>query len=641
MSAPLNAPAAAPQVSAEPRGVVTRTQLTLACVALLALSWGWLPDFTVVVLSNIGLFAIVAAGLVMLTGVGGMTSFGQAAFVGIGAYATAWACTAPGPAQALGAIVGAQGLPWAGLVLGLVLTGAVAWALGAVTLKLSGHYLPLCTIAWGLSLYFLFGNMQFLGGQTGITGIPPLMLGTVSLASPRAIGVLIWAVLLVALWLLHNLLDSREGRAIRALKGGRVMAESMGVDTARYRIKLFVLAALLAAISGWLYAHMQRFVSPTPFNLNIGIEYLFMAVVGGAGHLWGAVLGAALITLLKEKLQDILPSLLGSSGNFEIIVFGLLMVLVLQRFADGMWPTLQRLTARWLRPTPPPTARAAVPLEQRSLPAPGTVLLQARKVTKRFGGLVANNAVSMDVKAGEVHALIGPNGAGKSTFFNMISGVDDATEGEVQLMGQPMLRRPSRAFARLGMARTFQHVRLLGQRSVVENVALGAHQRAHRGWIASMLRLDRTEEAALLAEARRQIERCGLGAFADAPAASLALGQQRIVEIARALAGQPAILLLDEPAAGLRHLEKRALADLLRQLRAEGLGILVVEHDMEFVMNLADRITVLEFGTVIAEGTPQEVQSNQRVLDAYLGGGDEEPSAAPANATPAIPGAAA
>ena len=627
MSAPSHTSSAAVPAQAVRGGLMTRTQLTLAGVALLALCWNWLPDFTVVMLCYIGLYAIVATGLVMLTGVGGMTSFGQAAFVGIGAYTTAWVCTAPASVQALSALVGMAGLPWAGLALGLVLTFAVAWGLGAVTLKLSGHYLPLCTIAWGLSLYYLFGNMQFLGGQTGITGVPPLMLGEVSLASPRAIGILIWVVLLAALWLLHNLLDSREGRAIRALKGGRVMAESMGVDTAHYRVKLFVLAALLAAISGWLYAHLQRFVSPTPFNLNIGIEYLFMAVVGGAGHLWGAVLGAALITLLKEKLQDILPSLLGSSGNFEIIVFGLLMLLVLQHFADGLWPTLQRLCGRWLRPDAPRAVHEAAPLVQRALPATGTVLLQAQGVTKRFGGLVANNNVSMDLKAGEVHALIGPNGAGKSTFFNMISGVDDATEGEVRLMDQPMLRRPSRAFARLGLARTFQHVRLLGQRSVVENVALGAHQRARRGWIASMLRLDRAEEAALLAEARRQIERCGLGDYADMPAASLALGQQRIVEIARALAGQPALLLLDEPAAGLRHLEKKALADLLRQLRAEGLGILVVEHDMEFVMNLADRITVLEFGCVISRGTPQQVQRDQRVLDAYLGGGDDLPGA--------------
>ncbi|HOB67342.1 branched-chain amino acid ABC transporter ATP-binding protein/permease [Ottowia sp.] len=595
--------------------------LVIGFIALLAAVWGYLPPFTVTLLCYIGLYSMVAVGLVMLTGVGGMTSFGQAAFVGLGAYATAWICTSPQAAELLGALPkGAY--PWVGLLLGLAVTALVAWVLGAVTLRLSGHYLPLGTIAWGLSLYYVFGNLQSLGGFTGLSGIPPLELFGLSLASPRVLGVVIWALLLLAIWALHNLLDSREGRAIRALKTGRLMAESMGVDTAQQRIKLFVLAALLAAVSGWLYAHMQRFVNPTPFNLNIGIEYLFMAVVGGSGHLWGAVLGATLITLLKEQLQDWLPRLLGTTGNFEIVVFGLLMLLVLQRASTGLWPLLANATRSWLRPDAParqPVGGAAQ-LDQRQLPPAGQQVLEARKVTKRFAGLVANNAVDMDVRASEVHALIGPNGAGKSTFFNMISGVDDPTEGQVRLMGQDMRGKPSRAFAALGLGRTFQHVRLLGERSVLDNVALGAHRRGHKGWVASMLRLDRGEEAAVLAEAMRQIERCGLAEVAHTPAASLPLGQQRIVEIARALAGQPAILLLDEPAAGLRHLEKQSLAALLTQLRAEGLAILVVEHDMEFVMNLADRITVLEFGTVIAHGTPAEVQADPRVIAAYLGG---------------------
>ena len=599
---------------------MTSRHVTWIFIALLALAWGFLPPFTVTLLNYIGLYSMVAVGLVLLTGVGGMTSFGQAAFVGLGAYATAWVSGNPQVGEALAAIPPGL-LPWLGLLLGLAVTALVAWALGAVTLRLSGHYLPLGTIAWGLSLYYIFGNLQVLGGHTGLAGLPSLGLFGLDMTSPRVLGVFIWALLLVMIWALHNLLDSREGRAIRSLKTGRVMAESMGVDTARQRIKLFVLAALLAAVSGWLYAHLQRFVNPTPFNLNIGIEYLFMAVVGGSGYLWGAVLGATLITLLKAELQDWLPKLLGTSGNFEIVVFGLLMLLVLQRAADGLWPLIAGATRRFIQPAQRAGRQAAAaPLAQRALPALGTVVLDASDVTKRFAGLVANNAVNLDVKAGEVHALIGPNGAGKSTFFNMISGVDDPTTGTVSLMGQPMAGKPSRAFARLGLGRTFQHVRLLGQRSVLENVALGAHLRGQRGWVSAMLRTDRREEAALLAEARRQIERCGLLDYIDTPAASLPLGQQRIVEIARALAGQPSLLLLDEPAAGLRHLEKQSLAKLLSQLRAEGLAILVVEHDMEFVMNLADRVTVLEFGTVIASGTPAAVQADPRVLAAYLGG---------------------
>jgi branched-chain amino acid transport system permease protein len=562
------------------------------------------PEFWITQLNYIGISSLAVLGLILLTGIGGLTSFGQAAFVGIGAYTTAYLTVNAGLS------------PWLTLLIGLGLTALCAIVLGWITLRMSGHYLPLATLAWGLSLYYTMGNLQALGKYDGILHVTGLSIFGWELGHGRVFLLLTWAmVLLGSLGLIH-LLDSRVGRAIRSLKTGSQMAEAMGIDTLRFKIGIFLIAALFASASGWLYAHFQRSVNPSPFGVHVGIEYLFMAVLGGAGHVWGAITGVAITKLLADQLQVLLPRLLGTSGSYEIIVFGVLLVLTLKYAPEGIWAFVDRKL-----PKPPRKTdwQHAAPLAARVKPAAGEVVLQAMDIRKEFGGLVAVNDINFSVASGQIVGLIGPNGAGKSTTFNLITGVLGLTRGSVTFRGETISNLPSREIAKRGISRTFQHVKMIADMTVLENVALGAHLRGSMGASAAMLRLNRAEEQRLMREAEQQLRRVGMGEHLHELAGNLAMGQQRLLEIARALCNDPALLLLDEPAAGLRYLEKQALIEVLRQLKAEGMSILLVEHDMDLVMQVTDRIVVMEFGTRLIEGTPEEIQASPAVRAAYLG----------------------
>jgi len=549
-------------------------------------------------------FAIVCVGLVVMTGVAGMVSLGQAAFVGVGAYVTAWLTTTYGIS------------PWIGLLAALAASGLIAMLIGSITVRMSGHYLALATLCFCISLYYMIGNTEALGRFNGITGIPGLSIAGWDLKGERSSYLVALVILATCMWWVRRILDSRVGRVLRSLRSGSAIAETFGANSVRYRLLAFVIAAILAALSGWLYAHVQRFVNPTPFGIHMSIEYLFMTVIGGSGQVLGALLGSALVVVVKQELQDILRPIFGTTTRLEMLFFASAMLLVLWRARSGLLPLLLSFVPL---PNKSRQVMAADPAHLRPREKAGALVLEAKGMRRTFGGLVAVDDVSIEVRASEVLGLLGPNGAGKSTLFNLLSGTLPRTSGQLTFQGRSLQDIDPRQMCRQGLARTFQHVKLVSTMSVIENVALGATHLGKAGIVRASFGMDAAEERMLMGWAMKQLERVGLASLAHSPAGSLALGHQRLVEIARALAADPILLLLDEPAAGLRAGEKAELATLLDTLRDEGLAILLVEHDMDLISRVADRLMVMNFGRRIACGHPAEVVGNRQVQEAYLG----------------------
>ncbi|MBM7832954.1 branched-chain amino acid transport system permease protein [Agromyces cerinus] len=603
------------------------------------------------------IFALPAIGLSLLMGLAGQVSLGQAAFFAIGAYTHAILLQKfemPGPVAAVGGVVAAM---LAALLIGLPM------------LRLRGHYLALATLGLGFIVMIAVREWEFTGRTTGIYGYGRPEVFGVPIDNN---GLFFWFVapfVLIGLVLALNLTRSRAGRALSAVNDSELAAESLGVNTYALRVKVFTLSAGFAGLGGVFYAYQVQIVSPQVAEFHVSVELLLMVVLGGLGSVWGAVAGAFIVELLSEGLRDLIPAIIpGATGEVQLIGYGLVLILVIILLPGGLYQVVKSAWAAITRrradgsTKPSPAADAdggsgdvatrafgglpgenpagagldevtdAAASDARiptvSTPvAVGEPILEVSGLTKRYGGVVAVDDVTLTVPAGQIMGLIGPNGAGKTTCFNMITGAIAPTSGTVRFLGEEIQGRKPHVGAEAGLTRTFQNLQVFSSTDVVGNVYMGRYRKGRAGILRGMFGLQGREQYAHEEIAHDILDSMRLGDVAGLAAGDLPFGRQRMMEVCRALAAEPALLLLDEPMAGLSGSERELLAQLLRSLRDAGLTIVLVEHDVAQVMALADSVAVLDDGVLIAHGDPESVRNDPAVIVAYLGTDAEEAEA--------------
>ena len=556
-------------------------------------------DYVLNMLMQAVTYAIAVLGMTVVLGYTGQINLAQAAFFGFGAYVVGLGTTALGLNF------------WLALLLGVGVAALAGAILGLTTLRLGGHYLAMITISFQQIFDLVLNNwIAVTHGPDGVSGIERPMLAGIDLSDNRRyllFCVVALYLLICFVWWLPN---TRLGRAMRSVRENELAASVVGVHTLRTKVIAFTISAALGGISGGLYAGGFAYISPDNCNFARSVEFLTMVLLGGAQSPFGAALGTVLLILLPEWFRFL--------KQIYLAAYGLAVILIMVFLPEGLWGLVSGAWRR-VRGVIPLALPANIPALNLEVPAKGNApILKLENLQKHFGGLKAVDGIDLEVTRGTVHALIGPNGSGKTTSLNVLNGIYKPTAGKIMVDGIDVTDLAPHERAGHGVGRTFQNIRLFPALSVLENVMVGAQR--DNNPIAS-------GNAALLERALSALQFVGLADRAHLIVRNLPYGHQRLVEIARVLAGRPKLLLLDEPAAGLNQTEKQELVGLLKRLRGHGLTIFLIDHDMGLVEKISDKITVLNFGKKIAEGTPAEVLRHPEVIAAYLG---EGPAGAPA-----------